>query len=131
MSDSVSRHSAATVFLAPGTRAAGCLAAPGAGRASRHLSSSLAVQVCAVNGGHEANVETLFSRAGYLTDPNMDPAFMATLVRVGFNENGFKPSLEAIKERYYEKYRGRAEEDAAPDAQLDVPGSSSAHVCTP
>ena len=31
---------------------------------------------------HEANVEQVFSRAGNLSDPNMDPEFLAHLVMV-------------------------------------------------
>ena len=55
---------------------------------------------------HEANVEQVFSRAGRLADPNMNPNFLATLVRVGINKKNYKPSVQAIKELYYGKYRG-------------------------
>ena len=56
---------------------------------------------------HEANVEQIFSRAGLLTDPNLDPAYLAMLVRVGFNKKVFKPLVKAIKDKYYEMFRGK------------------------
>ena len=34
---------------------------------------------------HKANVEQYFSRAGALSDPNMDPDFLGKLVMVGVN----------------------------------------------
>ena len=36
---------------------------------------------------HEANVEQLFSRAGNLADPNMDPSLLATLTMIGVNKS--------------------------------------------
>ena len=36
---------------------------------------------------HEANVEQVFSRAGSLTNPNMDPNFLAALVMAAVNKN--------------------------------------------
>ena len=56
---------------------------------------------------HEANVEQYFSRAGLLSDPNMDPAYLGVLVMVGANKKKFKPMVAAIMERYYAKYRGK------------------------
>ena len=35
---------------------------------------------------------------GLLSDPNMDPLYLSTLVMVGVNRNKFKPSVKAIKE---------------------------------
>ena len=60
---------------------------------------------------HEANVEQVFSRAGLLSDPNLLPAHLATLVKVGFNKMAFVPLLAAIKDKYYEKFRGRNSSD--------------------
>ena len=54
---------------------------------------------------HEANVEQVFSRAGLLSDPNLLPVHLATLVKVGYNRKAFKPLLAAIKDKYYEKFR--------------------------
>ena len=48
---------------------------------------------------HEANVEQYFSRAGLLSDPNMDAYYLGILVMVGTNKSRFKPSLKAILER--------------------------------
>ena len=60
---------------------------------------------------HEANVEQVFSsRAGNLSDPNMDPEFLARLVMVLVNKKAFKPPLAAIKDKYYELFRGKGEE---------------------
>jgi hypothetical protein len=42
-------------------------------------------------------VEQIFSRAGGLTDPNIDQDYLATLVVVGCNKKAFKPSCDAIK----------------------------------
>ena len=56
---------------------------------------------------HEANVEQIFSRAGLLSDPNLDPAYLAILVKVAFNKKAFKPTVAAIKDKYYEMFRGK------------------------
>ena len=65
---------------------------------------------------HEANVEQRFSRAGALSDPNMDPFYLGILVMVGTNKSKFKPSVKAIKERYYSKFRGKGGEHEDPAA---------------
>ena len=57
---------------------------------------------------HEANVEEYFSRAGKISDPNMAPVLLGKLVMVGVNKKRFWPTVQAIKERYYLKYRGGA-----------------------
>ena len=54
---------------------------------------------------HEANVEQVFSRAGRLSDPNMNPHYLGMLVMVGMNKQNFKPPVQAIKELYYSKSR--------------------------
>ena len=56
---------------------------------------------------HEANVEQYFSRAGNLSDPNIDPAYLGVLVMVSANKSRFKPTVKTIMERYYKKYRGK------------------------
>ena len=40
---------------------------------------------------HEGNVEQIFSLGGRLSDPNMDPSYLATLVFVGSNEKVYMP----------------------------------------
>ncbi|KAK3285771.1 hypothetical protein CYMTET_6636 [Cymbomonas tetramitiformis] len=63
---------------------------------------------------HEANCEQVFSIAGYLSDPNLDPSYLGTLTSIGINKAAYKPPLKDIKARYFSKYRGRdrAEESA-------------------
>ena len=56
---------------------------------------------------HEANVEQYLSRAGNLSDPNIDPAYLCVLVMVDASKSRFKPTVKAIMERYYKKYRGK------------------------
>jgi hypothetical protein len=51
-------------------------------------------------------VEQLFSRAGLLTDPNMDPHFLAILTSIGKNKAVHNPSVKAILDKYYSKFRG-------------------------
>ena len=56
---------------------------------------------------HEGNVEQIFSTAGNLSDPNMDPFFLATLTRVARNKKAFCPSTESIFEKYFELFRNK------------------------
>ena len=37
----------------------------------------------------------------------MDPAYLGVLVMVGANKSRFKPTVKAILERDYKKYRGK------------------------
>ena len=66
---------------------------------------------------HEGNVERYFSRAGNLSDPNLDPEYLGILTMVGVNAKRFKPSVAAVKERYFAKFRGG--KDAANDDGVD------------
>ena len=66
---------------------------------------------------HEANVEQYFSRAGNLSDPNMSPAYLGVLVKVGCNKKRFKPAVQAVLERYYAKYRGKGGEGFEEEAE--------------
>ena len=59
---------------------------------------------------HEANAEQVFSRAGNLADPNMDPEFLAHLVMCAVNKKAFMPSLQAIKDKCYQLFRGKGGE---------------------
>ena len=43
---------------------------------------------------------------GY-ADPNLDPAHLVALVKIGFNKAVCWPSVEAIKNKYYELFRSR------------------------
>ena len=68
---------------------------------------------------HEANVEQIFSRAGNLSDPNMDPEFLAQLVMIAVNKKAFLPSLTQIKSKYFAMYRGKGGEDGEDDEDGD------------
>ena len=46
---------------------------------------------------HEANVEQIFSRAGLLSDPNIDQDYLVTLVMISCNKKAFQPTTTAIK----------------------------------
>ena len=90
---------------------------------------------------HEANVEQIFSRAGLLTDPNIDQDFLATLVMISCNKKAFRPTVAAIKAKYYELYRGKGsasgegegeetggEEEGEEADAGGLPGSSAQHA---
>ncbi|KAK3247158.1 hypothetical protein CYMTET_43333 [Cymbomonas tetramitiformis] len=49
----------------------------------------------------------VFSRAGYLSDPNLDPSYLGVLTSIGINKATYKPSVKDIKERYFAKFRGK------------------------
>ena len=78
---------------------------------------------------HEANVEQIFSRAGLLADPNLDPVNLVTLVKIGFNKAACNPSVEAITDKYmyYKLFRGDAKGNAGKgkDKDNDQAASSS------
>ena len=40
----------------------------------------------------------------------MDPDFLGKLVMVGVNQKRYKPSVQAVKEHIYAKYRGKGGE---------------------
>ena len=79
---------------------------------------------------HKANVEQILSRAKLLSDPNLGPYRLDTLVRVAFNINkkAYKPSVAAIKDKHYELFRGRP---GAEDVEDKMPGSSNAPASAP
>jgi hypothetical protein len=56
---------------------------------------------------HEANVEQVFSLAGNLSDPNMDPEYLVHLVMVWVNKKSYKPSTANVKDKYYELFHGQ------------------------
>jgi hypothetical protein len=49
---------------------------------------------------HKANIKQVFSRAGNLSDPNMDPEYLAHLVMVGVNKKSYKQSTANVKDKY-------------------------------
>ena len=53
---------------------------------------------------HEGDVEQIFSLGGRLSDPNMNPAYLATLVFVGSNIKVYMPPKLDIWQRYLRKF---------------------------
>lgn len=89
-----------------------CCPAPPPSRATPHrplVPSPTLLLCCAL----QANAEELFSRAGNLSDPHMDAHFLSVLTSIGKNKQVYKPSVSAIKEKYYTKYRGGASSSEA------------------
>jgi hypothetical protein len=78
---------------------------------------------------HEANVEQLFSRSGNLSDPNMDPEFLAALTSIGVNKKVYKPTVSEIKDMFFKLYRGKGAEASVTSDAVGVcaspKGSSS------
>ena len=83
---------------------------------------------CASYLHHEAYVEQIFSLAGRLSNPNLDPHRLPMLVRIHCNQKTFMLSKQAIRERYFRKYRkagqshdeeDEVESDATAEASTD------------
>ena len=55
----------------------------------------------------ESNVEQVFSRAGQLSEVNLDPDALADMVSIMFNNHGYKTSLQDVMDKYYEMFRGK------------------------
>ena len=56
---------------------------------------------------HEGNVEQIFSLGGRLSDPNMNPSYLATLVFIGSNEKTYMPLMKDILQRYLRKFTNK------------------------
>ena len=71
---------------------------------------------------HEANTEQLFSLAGGLSDDNgkMDPYRLSVWVSIAANRKVFKPTKQAILERYMAKFSKGGKVNLDDDAGLDV-----------
>ena len=52
----------------------------------------------------------MFSHAGLLNQPGIDPIFLAHLVMISVNKKAYKSSFEKIKDKYYEMLRGKGGE---------------------
>ena len=85
---------------------------------------------CASHLHHEANVEQIFSLAGRLSDPNLDPHRLPTLVRIHFNKKRpscptSRPSASGTSFRKYRKAgqshdeEDEVESDATAEASAD------------
>ncbi len=55
----------------------------------------------------EANVEQVFSRAGQLSEVNLDPDSLTNMVSIMVNKLAYKPSVKDIMDKDYEMFRGR------------------------
>ena len=53
----------------------------------------------------------LFSRAGLLSDPNMDPEYLGMLTSISMNKSAYKLTCAEIKAKYFDKYRGPSDDD--------------------
>ena len=67
----------------------------------------------------------LFSRAGLLTDPNMDPHFLAILTSIAINKAAYEPTWEKIKAKYFEKFRGKGGEDIPEEGEAGPSGAGT------
>ena len=79
---------------------------------------------------HEGGVENLFSRAGLLSDSNMDPHFLAVLTSIAVGKAAYNPPYEKIKAKYFEKFRGKGgvgdDDDEGTTVKSGEAGPSSA-----
>jgi hypothetical protein len=55
----------------------------------------------------EANVEQVFSRAGQLSEVNLDPDALADMVLIMVNKYAYTPSLQVVMDKFYEMFRGK------------------------
>ncbi len=80
-------------------------------------------------------MEQIFSLGGRLSDPNINPSYLACLVSIGSNLKLFMPSKKVILQRYLRKF---SKHGKMLDADLglitvddDRVGSSEAHAQLP
>jgi hypothetical protein len=55
----------------------------------------------------QSNVEQVFSRAGQLSEVNLDPNALADMVSIIVNNLAYKPSVQDIMDKYIEMFRGK------------------------
>ena len=70
---------------------------------------------------HEGNVEQIFSLGGRLSDPNMNPAYLAALVFIGSNEKSYMPPIKEIYKRYLRKFTKSGkllEDEVGPEVEV-------------
>ena len=67
---------------------------------------------------YEANVERVFSLAGYLSDPCRHADHLVDMVMASVNRKACDPSVDAITTMYYEMFRGTAEAETV-NSELD------------
>jgi hypothetical protein len=54
----------------------------------------------------EGNVDQVFSRAGQLSEVNLDPDALADVL-IMVNKHEYKPSLQDVMDKYYDMFRGK------------------------
>lgn len=74
---------------------------------------------CAAHLHHEANVEQIFSLAGRIADPSLDPEHLQRMVQVNFNKKFHMPTIENIRAKYYSKYRKAGSSGSKLDVEKD------------
>ena len=52
-------------------------------------------------------MEQLFSRAGQLSEVNLDPDVLTDMVSIMVNNHVYNPSLQDVMDKYYEMFRGK------------------------
>ena len=57
-------------------------------------------------------MEQVFSRAGQLSEVNLDPDALADMVFIMVNKHAYKPSLKDIMDKYYEMFRGKNQSES-------------------
>ena len=72
---------------------------------------------------HEGNVEQIFSLGGRLSDPNINPAYLACLVFFGSNMKVYMPPTKDIYQRYLRKFskHGKLVDEETSLGFADVP----------
>ena len=73
---------------------------------------------CAAHLPHEGNSEQTFSRAGQLSDPNINPIYLARLTKIGINKKVYEPPFKDIKNGYYKKFSKNGQLAEEKDANL-------------
>ena len=81
---------------------------------------------------HEGNVEQIFSLGGRLSDPNIDPGYLASLVFMGSNMKVYMPPVKDIWQRCLRKFtkNGKACE-LLENADLGLTGQAPAPAPAP
>ena len=82
--------------------------------------------------GKQLNVEGSFWK-GNMSAEERETVYKCTiLVKVGFNKKAYTPSVAAVKDKYYEMFRGKkgADEDEAAWAAGTSAEAVRARVCT-
>ena len=70
---------------------------------------------------HEGNVEQVFSLAGWLLDPQCRSRLLGDAGV--YHEKTYAPSMKAIKDKYYELFRGDIEQAAGSSSDAADPST--------